>query len=289
MVCLQAAEEVPKLQGGSEKSGFNQPLSHRLLQPVNTTTSVQQKDFFVAIFHHFFWDLVSHKSKIHIKTGGCIYTEFFFLNVSPWTYTASNSLFVSKPNVCMGRWFVWFAIICHLMRQQEKTRKGVSLSKACLDIFFDKQHHLNASKMDVTPPKHWLTPALVSLLYPSGYHSRLRWPLIMLFLDSPLYLPSSLICQLYPQKWAENEWEERKRGLRVGKREMERGKILIVTGQSYWEPDDDTSASVWRCVDGVMGWWWHLEMDGGRQSGRWRANAYRLWPLGTEMPLTRQG
>lgn len=44
-----------------------------------------------------------------------------------------------------------------------------------------------------------------------------------------------------------------------------------------------------RCVDEVMGWWWHLEMEGWRWRGRWRANAYRLWPLGSETPLFWQG
>lgn len=82
-----------------------------------------------------------------------------------------------------------------------------------------------------------------------------------------------------------------KRGkeLRVRKRELERGEILAVTGQSYWEPDDDTTASLWRCGDEVMGWWWHLKMEGWRQRGRWRAFAYRLSPLGSEMPLSWQG
>lgn len=82
-----------------------------------------------------------------------------------------------------------------------------------------------------------------------------------------------------------------KRGkeLRVRKRELEKGEILAVTGQSYWEPDDDTPASLWRCGDEVMGWWWHLKMEGWRQRGRWRAFAYRLSPLGSETPLSWQG
>ncbi len=113
-------------------------------------------------------------------------------------------------------------------------------------------------------------------------------------LENALPWLTSLSCSLSVlstifSKWAKNEWEERKRGSGVRKREMERGELLIVTGQSYWEPDDDTSASLWRCGDEVMGWWWHLEMEGWRWRGRWRANAYRLWPLGSEMPLSWQG
>lgn len=142
--------------------------------------------------------------------------------------------------------------------------------------------------MDVTSPKQWLTPALVSFLWLSG--STPRW-------DSPWNAlpwlislsPSLSILSIIFSKWAENEWEGRKRGLQVKKREMERGAILIVTGQSYWEPDSNASASLWRCGDEVMGWWWHLEMEGWRWRGRWRANAYRSWPLGSEMPLSWQG
>lgn len=142
--------------------------------------------------------------------------------------------------------------------------------------------------MDVTPPKHWLTPALVSFSYPSGCTP--SW-------DSPwkcsslthlsIFLP---LCSVNYILKMSQEWVGREeKGLWVRKREMERGELLIVTGQSYWEPDDDTSASLWRCGDEVMGWWWHLEMEGWRWRGRWRANAYRLWPLGSETPLSWQG
>lgn len=90
-------------------------------------------------------------------------------------------------------------------------------------------------------------------------------------------------------KGAENELEASEKGTCGWKREIERGAILIVTWQSYWEPDNDPSASLERCVDEVMAWWWHLEMEGWRWRGRWRANACRLWPLGIETPLFWQG
>lgn len=156
---------------------------------------------------------------------------------------------------------------------------------------FDKQHCLNESEMDVTSSKHWLTPCPSFLFVFIWARSQVRLPLKMdPFPISPLYLPPSLFCQLYLQnepRMSGKRWKGGAFGVR--KRKMERGEILIVTGQSYWEPDDDPTASLLRCGDEVMGWWWHQEMEGRRRRGRWRANAYRLWPLGSETLLFWQG
>lgn len=103
----------------------------------------------------------------------------------------------------------------------------------------------------------------------------------MLSLDSPLLsLPYSLFCQPHSQ----NELGmsgKREKGLWVRRRDISSDRAELLRG---WV----TSASLWRCGDEVMGWWWHLRMEGWRQGARWRVYAYRLWPLGSETPLSWQ-
>ena len=105
-------------------------------------------------------------------------------------------------------------------------------------------------------------------------------------LNSPLHLPPSLaVLSTIFSKWAENEWEERRRGS-----ELERdGKRIDINSDRAelsraWRRYLSLSLKVWGRGNGLM-----VTSRDGEGGGGWRANAYILWPLGSVPPLSWQG
>ena len=84
---------------------------------------------------------------------------------------------------------------------------------------------------------------LLFFLYPSGHSPRWDSPWKCSSLaDLSISLPlRSIYYVLKMSRERVGREKKREKGLRVRKREMERGEILIVTGQSYWEPCDAAS------------------------------------------------